>query len=135
MRESGWMRKIFHSSSSMEPDLKSKRVANPASGTLMKHSAAGHRGDIEELTWPNGQEFGRGELFPKHVTPGDITKIEKFVLQEYQKYMHRQSSQITSFQDAGGSHRIVVWLGKYGVDKVGAFIRNGSICSVFPEKD
>lgn len=128
------MKKIFHSSSDMEPDLKSKRVEHPVSGRPMKHSVSRHC-NLDGLRWQDGQVFGQGTPFPRHVNAGQITEIEKFVLNEYQNYMRGRPSQVIAVQDAGGADRIVVNLGKFGVGEVGAFIRNGSICTVFPEDE
>ena len=123
---------IFHSSSEIEPDLRSRRVAHPETGRLMKHSVCRHLLH-EDLRWPNGELFNQGTLFPEHLTAGQITKIERMVLEEYQNYLHGKKSNVRLVQKANGADRVVILLKKFGVEEVGAFIRNGSICTVFPE--
>lgn len=127
------MERIYHSSASMEPDLRSKRGARATEPSKqLKHSVSRHC-SLDEVQNEDGSPFRVGTTFPKWVKPGDITRIQKIVLDEYQKYMHGKKSRVESIKDAGGAERVVVLMRKYGVKKVGAFIRNGSICTVFPE--
>ena len=103
----------------------------------MKHSTSRHR-DLRAgtLNWQDKEQpFGQGGVFPPHVNAGQITEIERYVLQQYQRYKRGQPSQICSINSAGGAERLVVTLDKFGVRRVGAFIRNGSICTVFQEDD
>ena len=136
MREKGWLVRIFHSSPDMEPDLRSKRTIHPITGREMKHTVSRHCDlGVDELSWPNGQKFGRGSQFPSHVSAGDISRIQKIVLVEYQNFKKGRRNNILNCQDAGGADKVMLKLEKYGVEIVGAFIRNGSICTVFPVEE
>lgn len=131
-----WMKEIYRSSACMEPDLRSKRGSRAAQPDKpLKHSVSRHCALDDEVLNEDGSPFRVGTTFPKWIKPGDITRIQKIVLGEYQRYKHGKSSQVTSITVTGGAERVVVQLRKYGVRRVGAFIRNGSICTVFPEFD
>lgn len=132
-KEQHWLRAVIHSSPVMEPDLRSRRATHPKQPEqLMKHSISRHCA-IEQLCWPDGSPFAKGTPFPKWVKPGHITRMQKLVLQEYQRYRKGVKSKLVSVQPAGDAERIVVRLKLYGIRDVGAFIRNGSICTIFPE--
>jgi len=103
----------------------------------MSHAASRHRdfGDDTKLESTRGGGFSQGGTFPRHVNAGQITEMEKMVAEEWEKYRQGRPSKIVSVQDAGGAKRITVAINKFGVEDVGAFIRVGQTCTVFPEDD
>jgi len=134
-RKRGPLDELNHASPITEADLRSRRTGHPNTGRPMKHATSRHREFGETLQGPYNQQFGQGTKFPSHVTAGDITKMQKKVLGEYQKYHRGKPNKVETVQDAGGAKRVTVKIDKYGVSRVGAFIRYGSICTLFPEDD
>ena len=117
------------------PDLVSKRRAvNPKTGELMPHSVSRHMDFGVPVYRVDGIKFCQGRsVFPKHVKAGDISKMERITRQEYFKYKHDMESEIVMIKNAGRSDRITMRLNMFGVENVGSFIRDGGVCTVFPE--
>lgn len=134
-RKRGPLDKLNHASPISEADLRSRRTGHPNTRHTMKHAPSRHREFGENLRGPYDQQFGQGTKFPPHVTTGNITKMQKEVLTEYQKYHRGQPSKVTNVQEAGGAKRVTVKIRRFGVVLVGAFIRFGSICTLFPDDD
>lgn len=130
---------LFNTHGDMDrtPDLLGRRAVNPDSERIMPHAQSRHYdfGDEVELTHPDGNKFGQGTLFPRHIRPCDLTDIQKTVRDEYILHKKGQPSRVVDSREAGGAVRVTVELKKYGVKKVGGFLRNGQVCTVFPEYD
>ncbi len=116
------------------PDLIERRAVNPTSGKPMPHSVSRHRDFGEErLFHTDGNILGQGSLFPPHIKAGQVSKIEKYVLDQWLRDTHGYKSNLIESRPAGDAIRVRVKLKKYGIKEVGGFIRDGEICTVFPE--
>lgn len=115
--------------------LTTKRAVHKTTGVTLPHVASRHvdYGDVP-LIHPDGNPFAQGSLFPPNVTAGVVTKIERQVQQEYDRFRRGHQSRITRFQSAGGAERVTLNLRTHGVTRLGAFIRGGVVATVFPEK-
>lgn len=127
------MERLFHGAPPTEADLRSRRGVDQR-GKVVKHAVSRHM-PTKEVTHPDGNVFGKGTPFPAHVRPGDITFIEKHVAREFQLWKRNLNSQIVDAQECGGAFRVRVALYKFGVGHIGAFVRNGSVCTVFPDDE
>lgn len=118
------------------PDLKSKnRALNPNTGELMPHSVSRHCDFDIPIYRTDGSLFRQGGSFPSHVRAGDISKIEGIIRREYFRYKKKLESKIVEAKKAGGAERVRMRLNMFGVEDVGSFVRDGGICTVFPEDD
>lgn len=117
------------------PDLVSRiRAVNPRTGELMPHSVSRHMDFGVPVYRADGIKCSQGStVFPKHVKAGDISKMERMVRTEYFKHKRGMENKITRIKNAGKSDRVTVRLNMFGVERVGSFIRGGSVCTVFPE--
>lgn len=131
----GFLQSLFGRRKSRTPDLYSNRALHPETNNFMPHAVSRHKNFGGKLIYhQTGELFTQGRgIFPKHMSAGQINEVGKIVLEEWQNFKTGRKTKITSVQDAGGSVRIIVRINKFGVGDVGAFVRYGQVCSVFPE--
>ncbi len=115
------------------PELTSKR-AYADTGVNRKHISSRHLYAGEKLFHASGFEFGQGSLFPRHMSAGDISEVVRTIETEWFKYINRKPSAVYGVQAVGNALRVVVGYKKYGLKKVGAFIRNNEVATCFPEQ-
>lgn len=101
----------------------------------LTHTDSRHRNDGENLTKPeSGGKFKKGSLFPRHVNSSQISKIEQYTQEQWNNYCNGRPNNVLSSQPASDAIRVTIQLKKFGVRKVGAFIREGQVATVFPEE-
>jgi hypothetical protein len=121
-------------------NLLTKRGLDPKSGENPNHIDSRHRDDGRKLKHPRGGKFGRGTLFPSHMDSSDISRVERLVQKEWDKKKKNRPNSILDEQYVPGgengqpAYRITVKIKKFGLKKVGAFIRRNEVATVFPEE-
>lgn len=115
------------------PELTSKRAYTSA-GVYRKHISSRHLFTNDELFHASGFEFGQGSLFPRHMSAGDISEVVRTLEIEWFKHINGKPSAVCTVQEVGDALKVVVRYQKYGLKKVGAFIRNNEVATCFPEQ-
>ena len=124
----------FHNPS--RGDLLSRRGYHPDSRHCIGHAQSRHCDYGENPVHENGNIFGQGTKFPKHIRPGDITRIRTIVYNAWRFHYHGRAKPqnpvevVHKYGD--GSTRIAVQLNMLGLTRVDAIVtHNGGIHTLF----
>lgn len=103
---------------------------------LKTHEKCRHHPFEEGCVDQAGNPIGRAKAtqFPFHIKPGEITRLRKWLDVQWSKFNSGHPSEIINCQKAGSAWRITVRVKRFGLRKVGGFVRNNLVVTLFPEE-